>query len=131
MQVSSLRTSLLFDGLTSDQAERCASLFDEVSLRPGDSVSQPSAIPHAFFVVLDGEVEVLVRLRTATVLGPGGFWSDLDLGHGRPALSLATTTCRVARVLPWDYLKIRQEQPIIAARIDDTMRWRTVGAESR
>lgn len=121
-----LRGALLFEGLTDDRLVWCGDFFEITTIAAGDPVSDDGALVHPFFVVLAGEVNVVVDNGCVAELTPGGFWLDdgtyLAEQRVRP---VATMRSRVARMLPWDYVAMTAEAGVLEARIHHVMRVRT------
>jgi len=91
----------LFEGLTTEQQERCAALFRETQLLAGSGLAREGDFAYKFFVVLDGEVEILRDFEHVAHLGPGDFFGEMGLvsGDRRNARVVARSRCRVAWVM--------------------------------
>jgi CRP/FNR family cyclic AMP-dependent transcriptional regulator len=113
----------LFDGVSDDDLGRCADLFQEAELLQGSGMAKQDDFAYKFFVVLDGEVEVLRDFKHVARLGPGEFFGEMALvsGETRNARVVAATRCDVAWMMAWDFKTMSEEFPLIAGRIEKTV----------
>jgi CRP-like cAMP-binding protein len=120
MDASRLRVSSLFDGLSDSDVERCAAWFEETELPAGSRLVKEADYSYRFFVVLEGEVEVLHDFQRVRRLGPGDFFGELGVlsDSRRSAKVVALTRCAVARIMAWDFRTMLVEHPVIAARVE-------------
>jgi CRP/FNR family cyclic AMP-dependent transcriptional regulator len=120
MDASRLRSVPLFEGMSDDDLRRCADLFEEAEILQGSGLAREGEFAYKFFVVLDGEVEVLRDFTPAARLGPGDFFGEMGLvgGERRNARVVAHTRCGVAWMMVWDFRTMAEEFPEIAGRIE-------------
>ena len=131
VQPEQLRELLLFEGLPSERLAWCSSLLEEVEIPAGESVCGRGSIPHSFFVVVLGNVDILVDLQPAASMRTGQFWHRPEsIGDSRSFVAIAADDCFVARALPWNYRALRAGLPVIAERIDETIGSRAALLES-
>jgi CRP/FNR family cyclic AMP-dependent transcriptional regulator len=76
---------------------------------PGDMV----------YVILDGEVEVLIRNERIDLLGPGEIFGEMALidAKTRSATAIAKTACRLATIDEQRFLYMVQETPYFALHV--------------
>jgi CRP-like cAMP-binding protein len=120
MDASRLKSSPLFDGISDEDLASCAEHFDETEILAGSSLSNEGDFAYKFFVVLDGQVEVLRDFHPVAQLGPGDFFGEMALvsGERRNARVTAVTRCDLASIIAWDFQKMTDEFPQIAERIE-------------
>ena len=102
--VAALRRSDLFAELPEEDVAELAAASHGVDVPAGEVLMAEGSPPEAFYVVLDGELEVSRRTEDTDVLlntcGPGDLVGELGVAHGRPrsATVLARTDTRVQRI---------------------------------
>ena len=120
MDSDRLRSSPLLEGLSNDALDRCAELFNEAEILKGSSLAKEGEFAYKFFVVLDGQVDVLDGFDLIARLGPGDFFGELGVAAAgrRTARVVAHTRCQVAWMMGWDYQAMTEEYPQVAERIE-------------
>ena len=120
MDADRLRSSPLFEGLSDEALERCSQLFQEAEILKGSSLAKEGDFAYKFFLVLDGEVDVLHDFEVIARLGPGDFVGEVGVAAGgrRNARVTANTRCDVAWMMAWDFQTMTEEFPEVAARIE-------------
>jgi CRP-like cAMP-binding protein len=123
MEAGQLRSLPLFEGVADDVLEKWAGRFSETELLNGSGLAREGEFAYKFFVVLDGEVEVLRDFQHVATLGPGEFFGEMGLvdGERRNARIVAHSQCRVAWMMGWDFEAMTTESPEIAARIQSVI----------
>jgi CRP/FNR family transcriptional regulator, cyclic AMP receptor protein len=126
VDVKSLERVPLFAGLSHKEREKVARWADTVELPAGKHLLDEGRLPHEFFVIVDGEVEVLHDEKRLATLGPGDFFGEIALiKHGRRTASVVTTTPTTLAVMsPASFAAMRREMAEVALRIDDAIRER-------
>ena len=126
MDAKSLERVPLFAGLSHKDREKIARWADSIDLPAGKHLLDQGRLPHEFFVIVDGEVEVLHDGKRLATLGPGDFFGEIALiEHGRRTASVVTTTPTTLAVMsPTSFAAMRREMPEVALRIDDAIRER-------
>jgi CRP-like cAMP-binding protein len=116
----------LFAGLSHKDRERVARWADTVDLPPGKHLLDEGRLPHEFFVILDGEVEVTHEGERLATLGPGDFFGEIALiEHRRRTASVVTSApTSLAVMSPASFDAMRRELPKVAERIDGAIRER-------
>jgi CRP-like cAMP-binding protein len=116
----------LFAGLSHKDRERVARWADTVDLPPGKHLLDEGRLPHEFFVILDGEVEVTHEGERLATLGPGDFFGEIALiEHRRRTASVVTSApTSLAVMSPASFDAMRRELPQVAERIDGAIRER-------
>jgi CRP-like cAMP-binding protein len=126
VDAKSLEPVPLFAGLSHREREKVARWADTIELPAGKHLLDEGRLPHEFFVILDGEVEVLHETEHLAALGPGDFFGEIALiEHGRRTASVVTTTPTTLAVMsPASFAAMRREMAEVALRIDDAIRER-------
>lgn len=127
MNVDQLRDLALFEGVSDADIDRCASWFQTTELLAGSGLVREDDFAYKFFVVLDGQVEVLRDFEHVADLGPGEFFGEMGVAAGgrRNARVTATTRCEVAWMMPWDFQSMTEHVPLVAQRIETAIAERT------
>ena len=133
MDASRLRSSPLFEGLSDEELERCATFFQESELLAGSGLAGEGDDSYKFFIVLDGEVDILRNFEPVARLGPGDFFGEMGVMGDQPrnARVSAHTRCEIASMMTWDFKTMTEEFPDIATRIEATVAERTAAQADR
>ena len=109
----------LFSGLTPEQLDSCAALFSEQRVLMGERLTEEADFSYSLFLVLDGAVKVAVDGAEVATLGAGDHFGEVGLvsGERRNAEVTATETCRVAKLMTWDFEKLTETHPALAERL--------------
>jgi CRP-like cAMP-binding protein len=120
IDASRLRVSPVFDGLSDDELDRSAELFEEIELLAGSSLIKEGDFSYRFFVVLDGEVDVTHDFDPVRRLGPGEICGEIGLltGQRRTARVVAHTRCKLASLMTWDFRTLMEQAPAAAREIE-------------
>jgi CRP/FNR family cyclic AMP-dependent transcriptional regulator len=126
VDAKSLEPVPLFAGLSHKEREKVARWADAIELPADKHLLDEGRLPHEFFVILDGEVEVTHGGERLATLGPGDFFGEIALiEHGRRTASVVTTTPTTLAVMsPASFAAMRREMAEVALRIDDAIRER-------
>ena len=126
MDAKSLEPVPLFAGLSHKEREKVARWADVIELPAGKHLLDEGRLPHEFFVILEGEVEVTHGDERLAMLGPGDFFGEIALiEHGRRTASVVTSSPTTLAVMsPTSFDAMRREMPQVAERIDGAIRER-------
>jgi CRP/FNR family transcriptional regulator, cyclic AMP receptor protein len=126
VDAKSLQRVPLFAGLSQRDREHVARRADTVDVPASRHLLHEGRLPHEFFVILDGEVEVTHEGAHLATLGPGDFFGEIALvEHTRRTASVITTTPTTLAVMsPASFAAMRREMPEVAIRIDEAIRQR-------
>ena len=126
VDAKSLERVPLFAGLSHKDREKIARWADSIDLPAGKHLLDEGRLPHEFFVIVEGEVEVSHEGDRLATLGPGDFFGEIALiEHGRRTASVVTTTPTTLAVMsPASFAAMRREMAEVALRIDDAIRER-------
>ena len=120
MEAGDLVAFELFSGLSPDQLDSCAALFSEQRVLMGEKLTTEDDFSYSLFLVLDGAVKVSVDGDQVATLGAGEYFGEVGLvrGERRNAEVTATETCRVAKLMTWDFEKLTESHPVLAQRLE-------------
>ena len=123
MEASRLRPMPLFEGLSDDELARCAGQFEEVEILAGGGLIREGDFSYRFFIVLEGEADVLQDFDHVATLRTGDYFGEMGLvsGDRRNARVVAKDRCEVAQLMTWDFKKIADEFPSVAAHVEATI----------
>jgi CRP/FNR family transcriptional regulator, cyclic AMP receptor protein len=114
-----LKTLPLFASLTDGELERLSRWADDVDVPAGKHLVEEGAWAWEFFVILEGEAEVLRDGQHLADLGPGDFFGEMGVREHqqRSATVVARTRVRIGVMLERDFHEMEEEMPEVAARI--------------
>ena len=126
MDARKLERVPLFAGLSHRDRELIARWADQVDLPEGKHLLDEGRLPHEFFVIIDGQVEVTHEGEHLATLGPGEFFGEIALiEHGRRTASVVTSEPTTLAVMsPPSFDQMRRAMPQVADRIDQAIRQR-------
>jgi CRP/FNR family transcriptional regulator, cyclic AMP receptor protein len=126
VDAKSLERVPLFAGLSPKEREKVARWADTVDLPAGKHLLEEGRLPHEFFVILEGEVEVMHDGEHLATLGPGDFFGEIALiEHGRRTASVvAASPTSLAVMSPIAFDAMRREMPRVAERVEAVIRER-------
>ncbi len=119
MDASDLQQFDLFDGLNDEELASCASLFEERRVLMGERLTEEADFSYSFFLLLDGAVKVTVDGEQVDTMQPGDSFGEAGLVNEkrRNADVVATETCRVAKLMTWDFDELVATNAVLAERI--------------
>jgi len=119
MDYEALKISSLFDGMANDEAAATAALFEEGRYLMGDRVTREDEFGYSFFIVLEGKVRVNVGGDVVAELAAGDHFGEVALvsGQKRNATVTVVESCRLAKIMMWDFPTLLEEHPTLAAGI--------------
>jgi CRP/FNR family cyclic AMP-dependent transcriptional regulator len=85
----------LFQGMTESARDAVAAIAQETYFEGGDTVTREGDEGDAFYVIVDGRLEVSRNGMTLRALGPGDFLGEISLVDGRPRTATVTATGEV------------------------------------
>ena len=123
-QIDALARVPIFAGLSRRSLKRIAQASSEVDVRAGQVLIEPRAKGSGLFVLLGGTVEVEMRGRESTELGPGEFFGELALltpDAVRTARVRAKTPVRCLTITHDEFRKLLAAEPKVALAILETV----------
>ena len=118
-----LRQVPLFAGCSKKELGEIAGLADELGFPAGRTLIQEGKTGREFFVLIDGEVDVLARGRKVTTLGDGAFFGEMALVSSRPRNATVTskTPVRVLVVNEPAFRRLLRDSPEIQLKVLQTL----------
>lgn len=119
MDPSLLTNVPLFDGLSELELRTVSTMFEEKSALMGDRLTDEDDFGYSFFVVLDGRLRVEIDDTTTREIVTGDFFGEVALvtGSRRTASVIAAESCRLARMMSWDFRALMEASPVVAERL--------------
>jgi CRP/FNR family transcriptional regulator, cyclic AMP receptor protein len=113
--VTDLRRVPLFQGMTDRALEEVAALAHEIQIEGGQPLTTEGDDGDAFFLLLDGEVEITRGGGTIGHLAPGDFMGEISLIDGRPRTATATAVgpVRALEVCRPEFLDLMDRHPAV------------------
>ncbi|HKC18722.1 MAG TPA: cyclic nucleotide-binding domain-containing protein [Candidatus Dormibacteraeota bacterium] len=96
----------LFTHCTRTSLESVTSNTDEVDVEQGRTLIHQGQPSDTFYVLLDGEAEVLIAGQRRRTLGPGDFFGEISMLDRGPATATITTT-KPSRMMVMSHLQFR------------------------
>jgi CRP-like cAMP-binding protein len=113
--VTDLKRVPLFQGLTDRSLEAIAGLAHEIDFEDGQPLTTEGDAGEAFFLLLEGRVEVTRGGAPIGPLGPGDFIGEISLIDGRPrsATTMAVGPVRALEVCRPEFLELMERHPAV------------------
>jgi CRP/FNR family cyclic AMP-dependent transcriptional regulator len=110
----------LFAALTTNERAWVARWADEIDVAEGTALLVQGHLPHEFFVVLEGRVEVRKDGAHVADLGPGDFFGEIAIVEHdrRTATVVAETPVRAIVMHSREFQAMRAEMPTVAEQIE-------------
>jgi CRP-like cAMP-binding protein len=125
-RVEELAAIPLFDSLTESELQTLAPWFEARAASEGVCLIGEGAAGYSFFILTEGSAVATAGGSTLATLGPGDFFGEIAiLGEGRRTATVTTTSpAKLLAMFGTEFRLLQQEQPNIAARIEEAMRQR-------
>jgi CRP/FNR family transcriptional regulator, cyclic AMP receptor protein len=109
----------LFAHCSKRELAQVAALADEIDLREGKELTKEGAPGREFFVLVEGEADVLKNGRRVNKLGAGDFFGEIALVHQAPrtATVKATAPVRALVVTERNFRRLLEESPEIQRKV--------------
>jgi CRP/FNR family transcriptional regulator, cyclic AMP receptor protein len=109
----------LFAHCSKRELAQVAALADEIDLREGKELTKEGAPGREFFVLVEGEADVLKNGRRVNKLGAGDFFGEIALVHQGPrtATVKATAPVRALVVTERNFRRLLEESPEIQRKV--------------
>jgi CRP/FNR family transcriptional regulator len=109
----------LFSTLDNKELDQIARSMRERLFKAGDTITQEGAGGAGFFVVGEGEADVVVSGETRGSIGPGDYFGEIALINESPRT--ATLTAKTDMVCygmtPWDFRPLVESNSTIAWKL--------------
>ena len=116
----------LFEGLPTKKLRVVSQLSTSIELPAGTALAQEGTTGREFFMLLDGEVEVIRADRLVATRGPGSHLGEIALLERRPrtATLVAKTPLLIAVASRGEFTSLLQLVPEISERLHASMHQR-------
>jgi CRP-like cAMP-binding protein len=113
----------LFRDLSRRDREKIARWADEVDLPAGYHLLDQGRLPHEFFVIEEGDAEVVHGGKTVATLGAGDFFGEIALirTDRRTASVVAKTPMKLIVVFGPNFRALASDMPRVADKINATI----------
>ena len=120
MDATRLKEIPLFSQLPDKQLKTAAQLADEVQVTAGTRLVDEGRFAHEFFVIEEGNAEVVHDGTTVAELGPGDFFGEIALvrTERRTASVVAKTPMKLIVVFGPNFRTLAADLPAVQAKID-------------
>ena len=120
MDAKRLKTMPLFKELSERELKRVAQLADEVDVPEGSHLADEGRFAHEFFVIEDGQADVVHDGKSVAELGPGDFFGEIALikTERRTASVIAKTPMRLIVMFGPNFRSVAADLPAVAAKIN-------------
>ncbi|MGH2728223.1 MAG: cyclic nucleotide-binding domain-containing protein [Actinomycetota bacterium] len=115
-----MKTIPLFAALSDKDLSRVAQLADEVDVKGGEHLVDEGRFAHEFFVIEEGEADVVHDGKTLATLGSGDFFGEIALikTERRTASVIAKTPMKLVVMFGPNFRSVASDLPAVAERIN-------------
>jgi CRP/FNR family transcriptional regulator, cyclic AMP receptor protein len=126
MEEARLASIDLFSSLSKRERSEIASRADELEVSKGTHLVREGEFAYEFFVIEEGEAEVLRGGEHVATLGPGDFLGEMGIVTRAPrnASVVARSPMRVLVLSEQDFRGVAQMFPTVAEQIREAVRER-------
>ena len=99
---------------------------DEVDAPPGTEIIRQGQYAQEFFVIVEGQADVIKDGELVATLEPGQFFGEVGLlgDSWRTASVVARTPMRLLVLAPREFTSLLRAAPVVAERVHDAARER-------
>jgi CRP/FNR family cyclic AMP-dependent transcriptional regulator len=118
-KVELIKRAPLFWNCSKRQLQQIAQIADEIDLREGKEMTRQGERGREFFVLLEGEADVIKDGRTINRLGSGDFFGEIALVSDTPRTATVTATSPVRALVITDrsFRRLMEDQPEIQGKV--------------
>ena len=127
MDAATVKRIPLFALLSEKEQKKVASLADEIDVPAGTHLVDEGKFAHEFFVIEDGEADVVHGGKTVATLGPGDFFGEIALlgAERRNASVVAKSPMKLVVIFGPNFRSLEGELPDIHERVQEAIKART------
>jgi len=116
---AALANIALFRGLSVRDLAQVADMAKELNFAVGKAITEEGAAGGRFYVLLDGEADVLIGDDVVNNLKAGDSFGEISLIDGQPrtATVVARSPLRTLSLASWNFRPLLKEHPSIAERV--------------
>jgi CRP/FNR family transcriptional regulator, cyclic AMP receptor protein len=118
-KVELIKRAPLFWNCSKRELQQVAQLADEIDLREGKEMTRQGERGREFFVLLEGDADVIKDGRSINTLGSGDFFGEIALVADSPrtATVRATSPVRALVITDRSFRRLMQDQPEIQNKV--------------
>jgi CRP/FNR family transcriptional regulator, cyclic AMP receptor protein len=118
-KVDLIKQAPLFWNCSKRELEQIARIADEIDLREGKEMTRQGERGREFFVLLEGDADVIKDGRSINRLGSGDFFGEIALVSNSPRTATVTATSPVRALVITDrsFRRLLAEQPEIQNKV--------------
>jgi CRP-like cAMP-binding protein len=122
-KVDLIKRAPLFSNCSRKELEAIAAIADEIDLPKGKVLIREGERGREFFVLLEGEAEVLKGRRAIRKLGPGDFFGEIALIGNTPrtATVVARTPVRALVITDRAFRALLEKMPELQVKVMQTL----------
>jgi CRP/FNR family transcriptional regulator, cyclic AMP receptor protein len=118
-KVELIKGAPLFWSCSKRELQQIAQLADEIDLRAGKDMTRQGERGREFFVLLEGDADVIKDGRSINRLGAGDFFGEIALVSDTPRTATVTATSPVRALVITDrsFRRLMKDQPEIQNKV--------------
>jgi CRP-like cAMP-binding protein len=118
-KVELIKHAPLFWNCSKRELQQIAQIADEIDLREGKEMTREGERGREFFVLLEGDAEVVKDGRSINTLGAGDFFGEIALVSDVPrtATVVATSPIRALVITDRAFRRLLRDQPEIQSKV--------------
>ena len=118
-KVELIKRAPLFAHASKRELQEVAQLADEIDLREGKEMTRQGERGREFFVLLEGDADVIKDGRTINTLGSGDFFGEIALVSDTPRTATVKATSPVRALVITDraFRRLLKDQPEIQGKV--------------
>ncbi len=122
-KVDALKKAPLFEGLSRKELEDLARLADDLEVPAGKVLTRQGDTGREFFVLMDGQVEVVRDGEVLNTSGPGDFIGEISILEDMPRTATVTakTPVRLFVLTAQSFRSFVEQQPDVENKVLRTL----------
>jgi CRP-like cAMP-binding protein len=118
-KVELIKRAPLFWNCSKRELQQIAQLADEIDLREGKEMTRQGERGREFFVLLEGDADVIKDGRSINQLGAGDFFGEIALVSDSPRTATVKATAPVRALVITDrsFRRLLKDQPDIQSKV--------------
>ena len=118
-KVELIKRAPLFWNCSKRELQQIAQIADEIDLREGKEMTRQGDRGREFFVLLEGDADVIKDGRSINRLGSGDFFGEIALVSDTPRTATVTATSPVRALVITDrsFRRLMEDQPEIQGKV--------------
>jgi len=123
----------IFGNCSPDEIQAIAAVAQESFFQPGQIIVTQGTPGQAFYLVLEGRVEILRDNKSLGAFGPGDFFGEMSLLDQAPrsATIRALDQTQCLMLSSWDFKALLEKYPSIAVKLLEVLSRRLRVADER